>query len=100
MDIHFQKMAKYGYIKLNPNAIWQSAPQLVPKDKKKYRATIDLRPLSAATICETWTIINLNAKQANFAGRRCVAPIEFCNAYWQIPINENYRDARGTISPQ
>lgn len=50
LDAYFAEMVSTGLFKVCPTAAWQAAPHLVPKDSKsKYRTTIDLRPVNAAT---------------------------------------------------
>lgn len=44
-----------------PEAEWQAAPLLVhkPNSKAKYRVTVDLRPVNAATVQESWPMPHL-----------------------------------------
>lgn len=100
MNTYFQKRAEYGYIEPNPNVTWQNAPNLVPKDKDRYRVTIDLRPLNAAKIGETWPLSILKAERANCTGKMFFATIDYCNTYWILPLNKDSRDAQVIIPPQ
>lgn len=89
MDTYIQKLAVYGYIKPSPIATWQSAPCLIPKGKDRYRVPTGLPPVNTATIGETWLMPNLEAELAEFAGKKCFGTIDFCNAYWQIHLDED-----------
>lgn len=100
MDSYFQNLVEYGYIEPNPNASWQCAPHLIPKDKTRYRVTIDSWPVNPATIYKAWTMPNLEAELTDFGGKTCFAATDFCNDYWQIPLDRDSRDACGIISPQ
>lgn len=97
---YFQKLAEYKYIEPDRNATWQSAPYLVPKDEDSYRVIIDFRPATAAKIGDTWPVQILKAELADFTGINCFATIDFWNAYWQKPPDEDSWDARDIISLQ
>lgn len=57
--------------------------------------TIDLGPVSAATIGETRPMPNLEAELADFGGKKCFTWIDFCNPYCQIPLDKDSPDPYG-----
>lgn len=52
LDKYLSRLVELNFIKPCPQAAWQAAPHMVPKDSEaKYRTTIDLRPANA-TVAE------------------------------------------------
>lgn len=43
---------------------------------------------------------NLDAELAEYAGQICFATMEFCNAYWQTPLEKETQEGFGIIAPQ
>lgn len=51
LNKYVDTLVEFGFLKPNPDAEWQAAQHLVPKNSKaNYRMTIDLRPVNAATV--------------------------------------------------
>lgn len=101
LDTYFSKLVDMGFLKPCPQASWQAAPHLVPKESKsKFRTTIDLRPVNAATKAEQWPMPVIEAELSDFIGSTHFASIDFCSSYWQCPLDPDSYDACGIISPQ
>lgn len=85
-----------------PTAEWQSAPLMIPKpgSKAKLRMAVDLRPVSSATIKESWPMPHLGSEIQDFAGSKCFASIEFVSAYWQLPLHVESYTACGVVTPK
>lgn len=62
--------------------------------------TIDLRLVSIATVMEAWPTPDLESEMADFAGMTQFAVMDFCNVYWQIPLDPNSYEACVIISSQ
>lgn len=61
---------------------WQTAPHFVPKDlNARYRTTIDLQPVNAATIAEQWPMPVIEAELRGFMGIKHFAFLDFCSSY-------------------
>jgi len=79
-------------VKINTNATWAAAPLLVRKPPpSKFRLTVDLRPVNSATVRTVWPMPHIESELADLAGRKCFATIDFCNAYWQLPLAEGWK---------
>lgn len=100
LNKYVDKLVEMGFFIPNPNAQWQAAPLLVPKNSKAcFRTTIDLRPVNAATIKQAWPMPNLDAELQDFAGSTCFASLDFCSGYWQLPMHQDSYNACGVICP-
>lgn len=100
LNNYLTKLAEFGLIKSDSKASWQAAPHLVPKGKSNWRITIDLRPINAATKSENWPMPNLESELADFSGSSHFASLDFCSAYWQLPLEAQSADACGIVAPQ
>lgn len=101
LDACFDELVKMGFLKVCPTASWQAAPHLVPKDSKtKYRTTIDLRPVNAATKAEQWPMPIIEAELGDFKGSKYFASLDFCSSYWQYPLDPGSYDACDIIAPK
>lgn len=64
---YLSQLVSLEFLKPCPQATWQAAPHLVPKElKAKSRRTIDLRPVNAATIVEQWPMPMIEAELSDF----------------------------------
>ncbi len=89
-----------GLLKPNRNVSWLAAPVLVPKKAPaKYKMTIGLRPINAATVKQAWPMPHLYSKIYDFAGSTCFAVLEFVSGYWQLPVDQDSQDACGIVTP-
>lgn len=101
LDEYFAQLVQFGFVVPDPTVEWQAAPHLVPKpSKSKYRVTIDLRPVNAATKAEVWPMPNIEAELSDFSGSEHFASLDFCAAYWQLPLHPDSLNACGVIAPQ
>lgn len=78
-----------GFVEERPTAEWQAAPLLVTKlgPMAVYRLTIDLRPVNAATIKESWVMPQLDSEVFHFTGRMCLESLDFVKVSWQLPLH-------------
>lgn len=84
-----------------PEASWQAAPHLAPKDSKsKFRTTIDFCPVNAATKAEQWPMPIIETKLSEFIGSKHFASLDFCSGYWQRPLAPESYESCGIIAPQ
>lgn len=101
LDEYLDKLVKLDFIRPYPQAAWQAAPHLVPKNSKaKFRTTIDLRPVNAATIAEQWPMPVIEAELSDFKDSKHFASLDFCSGYWQCPLHPSSYEACGIIAPQ
>lgn len=86
---------------LDKTASWQTPPHLLPKrSKSKFRITIDLRPVSAATKTENWPLPHVGSELVGFKDNKYFAALDFFARYWQYPLHLDSYDACGIIAPQ
>lgn len=79
----------------------QTAPHVVQKDSKsRYRTTIDLRPVKAATTGEQWPMPIIEAELSNFIGSKQFALLDSCSSYWQCPLESDLDEACGIIAQE
>lgn len=102
MERYAEKLLELEFAILMPTASWQAAPIIVPKpkSKSKYRMAIDLRPVNAATIKESWPMPHLDSEILDFAGSTCFASVGFVSAYLQLPLNPDSYTACGIVTPK
>lgn len=101
LNAYFSKLIEMGFLKPCPQAAWQAAPHLVPKDSNaKFRTMTDLRPVNAATKAEQWPMPVIEAELSDFNGCAHFASIDFCSSYWQCPLDPSSYEACGVIAPQ
>lgn len=100
-DAYFDKSVGMGFLKVCPQAPWQAALHLVPKySKAKYRTTIDLRPVNAATKAEQWPMPIIVAKLSYLNGSKHFASLDFCSGNWQCPLEPESYEACGITASQ
>lgn len=81
-DAYFNELVKMALLKVCPTASWQAAPHLVPKDARtKYRTTIDLLPVNAATEAELRPMPIIGAELSAFKGSSHFVSLDFCSSY-------------------
>ena len=85
-----------------PTAKWQAAPLLVPKpgSKAKLRMAVDLRPVNAAAIKESWPMPHLESENLDFTNSTCFAVLDFVSTYWQLPLHQDSYTACGVVTPR
>ena len=84
-----------------PTAAWQAAPLLVPKkgSKAKFRMAVDLRPVNAATVKESWPMPHIDSELQDFAGSKFFASLDYVSGYWQLPLDPDSYSACGIVTP-
>jgi len=102
MEKYADKLLEMDFAVVMPTASWQAAPLIVPKpgSKAKYRMAIDLRPVNAATIKESWPMPHLESELLDFGGSNCFASLDFVSAYWQLPLHPDSYTACGIVTPR
>lgn len=100
LNKYIETLVEYGYWIPNPNATWQAAPHLVPKNSKaEFRTTIDTRPVNSATLKKAWPMPHIESEMEDFKGSVCFAIIDFVSAYWQLALHPDSYDACGIVCP-
>ena len=102
MERYAQKLLDMEFAFVMPTASWQAAPLIVPKpgSRSKYRMAIDLRPVNAATIKESWPMPHLESEMLDFVGSTCFASLDFVSAYWQLPLHPTSYSLCGIVTPR
>lgn len=102
LNAYFKRLMELDFCMEMPTATWQAAPLLVakPKSKAKYRLAIDLRPVNAATIKESWPMPHLDSEVLDFEGSGAFAVLDFVSAYWQLPVHRDSYECCGIVGPR
>lgn len=102
LEKYTNQLLEMDFFEEMPTAAWQAAPLLVPKpgSKSKLRMAIDLRPVNAATVKESWPMPHLDSEVTDFAGSTCFASLDFVSAYWQLPLHPDSYTACGIVTPK
>lgn len=102
LDKYITELVQMGFLQEMPKAEWQSAPLLVlkPSSKSKFRITVDLRPLNAATRKESWSMTHVESEIRDFSGSTCFVVLGFSSGYWQLPIDPKDYSKCGIITPR
>ena len=102
LDAYLHKPLELGFCKEMATASWQAAPLLVHKkdSKSKYRLAIDLRPVNAATLKESWPMPHLDSEVLEFKGSMFFAVLDFFSAYWQLQLHPDSYTACGIVGPR
>lgn len=77
-----------------------SSPFGTIASKAKYRTTIDLRPVNAATKAKKWPIPIIEAELSNFNGSTHFASRDICSGYRQCLLKPESYEVCGIIAPQ
>ena len=101
LKTYIDKIVDMDFLFPNPSAEWQAAPICVPKpsSKAKFRLSIDLRPVNAATIKRAWPMPHLDSEMRDFAESKCFASLDFFQGYWQLPMPQDSYGACGIVAP-
>lgn len=101
LNAYVKQLVGMKFLILNPEAAWQAAPVLVPKarSKAKFRMAIDLRPVNAATVKQSWPMPHIDSEVQDFADSECFAVLDFCSGYWQLPVHPDSYDACRIVCP-
>lgn len=102
MEKYGDKLLEMDFALVMPTASWQAAPLILPKpgSKYKYRLAIDLRPVNASTVKESWPMPHLDSEVMDFAGSTCFESLEFVSAYWQLPLHPDSYTSCGIVTPK
>ena len=98
---YVDKLVEMGFLKPNPHCKWQCAPLLVgkPNSKAKFRMTIDLRPINAATEKDSWPMPHIDSEIYDLSDAKCFAKLDFVSGYWQLPVHEDSQENCGIVTP-
>ena len=93
LDAYLKKLVDLGFCEEMTTGTWQVVPLLVHKEesRSKYRLAIDLRPVNAATMKESWPMPHLDSEILDFEGIVCFVVSDFVSAYWQLPLHPGSR---------
>jgi hypothetical protein len=82
---------------------WAMPVILVPKKSldgaPKYRFCTDFRGLNSVTITPVYPIPDTRSNLSLMAGSRYFTLLDIENAYWNIPIREEYKDKTAFVTP-
>jgi hypothetical protein len=100
MHDKIRELEEMGLVYKNTGAEWASPPLILPKPgPDQYRMTVDLRVSSASTKPTTWPMANLKDELHDLHGFEVFATLEFCQGYWQIPLQRDSQDCQSFITP-
>jgi len=102
LNKYVERLKEMGFAEDMPTAEWQAAPLILPKPGSRagFRLTVDLRPVNAATIKESWPMPHLDSEVFDFAGSKCFASLDFVSGYWQLPLHPDSYFACGVVTPR
>ena len=102
LDAYLKKLVDLGFCEEMATATWKAVPVLVHKkeSRSKYRLAIDLRPVNAATMKESWPMPHLDSEILDFKGSVCFAVLDFVSAYWQLPLHPDSYETCGIVGPR
>lgn len=90
LGAYLAKLLDFDFAEKLPTASWQAAPLFVQKkgSRLKYTRAIELGPVSAATIKESWPMPHLDPEVLDSRGREYFAVLDFyVSAYWHLPLH-------------
>lgn len=100
LNKYMEELERMGFVVKNNAAQWASAPLLVPKESKaRFRMTVDLRGVNAATEPISWPMPHIDSEVYDFSGSDCFATVDFVSGYWQLPLDKESRAAHSIITP-
>ena len=102
LDAYLKKHVNLGFSEEMASVISQAASHLVNKNesRSKYRLAINLRPVNAATMNESWPMPHLDSKILDFKGSVCFAVLDFASAYWQVSLHAELHGTCGIVGPK
>ena len=97
LDAYLQKLVDLGFCEE-----MATATLLVHKkeSRSKYRFEIDLRPVNAATMKESWPMPHLDSEILELKGSVCFAVLDFVSAYLQLPLHPDSYETCGIVGPK
>lgn len=100
LNKYMNELERMGFVIKNNQAQWASAPLLVPKDSKaKFRMTVDLRAVNAATEPVSWPMPHIDSEIYDLSESNSFATIDFVSGYWQLPLDKQSQAAHSIITP-
>lgn len=89
MEGYARKLHEFSFIEPNNLATWVSAPVVAPKPPPaKYRLTFDIGRVNQATEPISWVMTHIETSLLDVSGSTCFANVDFCSAYWQLPVDD------------
>jgi hypothetical protein len=86
---HMEDLENHDLVARNPEAIWGSAPRIVPKKDGTLRMTVDLRAVNEATIPRSWPMPHQEAEMSDVEGSTCFFGVDCFRFYWQCGTDVN-----------
>ena len=100
LNRYMAELERMGFVRSNPQSQWAAAPLLVPKDSKaRFRMTVDMRPVNAATEPIAWPMPHIESEVYDFKGNTCYGTVDSVSGYWQLPLEESSQAAHSIITP-
>jgi hypothetical protein len=95
-----RELEELGLVVKNTGAEWASPPLILPKPgTDQYRLTVDLRVPNASSKPNIWPTPNLQDGLQDPHGSNIFATLDFCQSYWQIPLQKDSQDSQSFITP-
>ena len=89
-----------GFVRKNHAATWAAAPLLLPNDSRaRFRMTVDLRAVNAATENISWPMPHIDSEVVDFWNSDCFATVDFVSGYWQLSLDANPQAAHSIVTP-
>ena len=100
LNRYMAELERMRFVRSNPQSQWAAAPLLVPKDSKaRFRMTVDMRPVNAATEPIAWPTPHIESEVYDFKGSTCYGTVDLVSGYWQLPLEESSQAAHSIITP-
>jgi hypothetical protein len=95
-----RELEELGLVYKNIGEEWASPPLILPKPGlDQYRMTVDLRVPNGSTKPTVWPMQNLQDELHYLHGSEVFATLDFCQGYWQIPLQKDSQDCQSFITP-
>ena len=96
---HMEDLEEHDLVERNPEAIWGSAPRIVPKKDGTLRMTVDLRAVNEATIPRSWPMPHQEAEMSDVEGSTCFFGADCFRFYWQCGTDGKSRLYFSIVTP-
>jgi Reverse transcriptase (RNA-dependent DNA polymerase) len=84
----------------NTGAEWASPPLILSKPgPDQYRMTVYLSVSNASTKPTAWPMPNFQDELHDLHVSQVFASLDFCQGYWQIPLDKDSQDCQSFITP-
>jgi hypothetical protein len=95
-----RKLEDLGLVHKNTKSECASPPLILAKPgPDQYRMAVDLRVPNAMTKPTAWPMPNLQDELHDLHGSEVFATLDFCQGYWQIPLQKDSQDCQSFVTP-